>query len=325
MTTNIDAAVGVIGVGNMGRHHARVYRELPNTELVGVYDVDTEQAESVAEKCGTIVRELDELLDTADVVSIAVPTEYHHEMATKCIQRGVHTLIEKPFVLSRGEGEELIEMAEENDVTIQVGHIERFNPAVVALRNIIPDLDIISVTARRLGPPLDRQMPDSVVKDLMIHDLDILFWLINEQITSMAAFGGKHEYATVDFQFEDGSIGSLTASRVTQQKVRELEITAQQCQVVIDYIDQTVEIYRHSLPEYIESDGEIRYRHESIVERPMVENTEPLKNEITSFLSSVRTGDEPVVTAEDGLQALEYVFDIEQRIADRNDRKKEIK
>ncbi|MFH5801505.1 Gfo/Idh/MocA family oxidoreductase [Haladaptatus sp. CMAA 1911] len=324
MIKDTNAAVGVIGVGNMGRHHARVYRELPNTDLVGVYDVDTEQAKSVAEKCGTVVLELDDLLDAADVVSIAVPTKYHHEMATKCIQRGIHILIEKPFVLHRKEGEELIEMAEENDVIIQVGHIERFNPAVVALRDIIPDIDIISITARRLGPPLDRQMPDSVVKDLMIHDLDILFWLINESVTSMAAFGGDHEYATVDFQFENGSIGSLTASRVTQQKVRELEITAQQCQIVIDYIDQSVEIYRHSLPEYIESDGDIRYRHESIVERPMVENTEPLKNEISSFLNSVRSGDEPVVTAEDGLQALDYVLDIEQRIAN-GDGQKETK
>lgn len=310
-TEHVDA--GVIGVGNMGRHHARIYNELPNVNLSGVYDVSDEQASRVANKNGTRARELDELIERIDVASIAVPTEYHFEMARRCIENGVHVLVEKPFVERREQGEELLSMADRNDVVVQVGHIERFNPAVVALRDIVPDIDIISVNARRLGPPLERHMNDSVVKDLMIHDIDVLFWLVDEPVSSVAAFDSNEAYTTANFEFEDGTIGSLTASRVTQRKVRELTITAHSCQIVVDYIDQSVKIYRHSLPEYIEENGDVRYRHESIVERPMVDNTEPLKSELSSFVESARTGETPHVTGKDGLRALEYVTEIEDR------------
>lgn len=314
-------AAGVIGVGNMGRHHARVYGELPNVDLVGVYDADEEQARQVADKNGTSTYDLEKLLAVADVVSIAVPTPYHSEIAEQCIREGVHVLVEKPFVESQAEGEELLALASRNDVVVQVGHIERFNPAVIALRDIVPDIDIISVTARRLGPPLDRHMGDSVVKDLMIHDIDILLWLVDSDVDSVSAFTGNEAYTTANLQFENGVIGNLTASRVTQRKVRELTITAQKCQIVVDYIDQSVEIYRHSLPEYIEENGDVRYRHESIVERPMVENSEPLKNELSSFLDSVRTGERPHVTGKDGLRALEYVTEIEELAAENDERR----
>jgi predicted dehydrogenase len=295
----------------MGRHHARVYNELPDANLVGVYDVDDEQAQEIAEKNGTEALGLDELLDRADVVTIAVPTAYHYEMASHAIEQGVHILVEKPFVEDRDEGEELLAMADQNDAIVQVGHIERFNPAVMALRDIVPDLDIISVDARRLGPPIERHLGDTVVRDLMIHDIDILLWLIDAKVSSVAAFDTDEAYTTANFEFEDGTVGSLTASRVTQRKVRELTITAHSCQVSVDYIDQTVEIYRHSLPEYIEENGDVRYRHESIVERPMVENAEPLKSELSSFVDAARTGSTPVVSGEDGLRAVEYVDEIE--------------
>ena len=312
MSSNTDKLdAGVIGVGSMGRHHARVYSELPDANLVGVYDADEGRAREIAEKNGTKSRSLDELLDHVDAVSVAVPTQYHFEMAKRAIKAGVHVLVEKPFVDERDQGEELLALADRNDVLIQVGHVERFNPAVMALRDIVPDVDIISVDAKRLGPPLDRQMDDSVVKDLMIHDIDILFWLVDSKVSSVAAFDSDVAYTTANFAFEDGTIANLTASRVTQRKVRKLTITAHSCQIAVDYIDQTVEIYRHSLPEYIEKNGDVRYRHESIVERPMVENNEPLKSELSSFFDSVRTETEPVVSGEDGLRAVEFVDEIE--------------
>jgi len=302
---------GVIGTGSMGRHHARVYNELPESNLTGIYDVDNEQAAQVAAENGTESLGLDELLARVDAVSIAVPTVHHYEIAKQCIDQGVHVLVEKPFVDEQQQGEELIDLAEENDVQIQVGHIERFNPAVVALKDIIPDIDIISVKAERLGPPLDRTVKDSVVKDLMIHDIDILLWLIDENVSSVSALDSDEAYTTANFEFEDGSIGSLTASRVTQRKVRTLTITAHSCQIEVDYIDQTVEIYRHSLPEYIEENGDVRYRHESIVERPMVKNEEPLKSELSSFIDSAGSGEAPEVLGRDGLRAVEYVDKIE--------------
>lgn len=303
---------GVIGVGSMGQHHARIYNELPEATLVGVYDVDTEQATQIAEKNGTEALALDELLASVEVVSIAVPTAFHYEMATKAIDHGVHVLIEKPFVDDRDQGEELLAQADENDVIVQVGHIERFNPAVMALRDVVPDLDIISVDAKRLGPPIDRELGDTVVRDLMIHDIDILLWLIDAPVTSVAAFDTDKAHTTANFEFDDGTVGSLTASRVTQRKVRELTITADSCHVEVDYIDQSVEIYRHSLPEYIEENGDIRYRHESIVERPIVKNAEPLKSELAAFIDAAQTGSMPTVSGQDGLRAVEYVEAIEE-------------
>lgn len=310
ISTEMDA--GVIGVGSMGRHHARVYNELPGANLIGVYDADTEQATQIAKKNGTESLELDELLASVEVVSVAVPTAYHYEMATKAIEHGVHVLVEKPFIDERDQGEKLLAQADENNVIIQVGHIERFNPAVMALRDIIPDLDIISVDARRLGPPIDRELGDSVVRDLMIHDVDILLWLIDASVTSVAAFDTNDAHTIANFEFNDGTVGSLTASRVTQRKVRELTITAESCHVEVNYIDQTVEIFRHSLPEYIEEDGDIRYRHESVVERPMVDNAEPLKSELSAFIDAAQTGSVPTVSGQAGLRAVEYVEAIEE-------------
>ena len=311
--------VGVIGVGSMGHHHARVYNQLSGATLVGVSDVDTERAGEVANEFDTEVLSRRELLTQVDAVSIAVPTQFHREVAMDCIEHGVDILIEKPLAGSAEEATDIVEAAESAGLTVQVGHIERFNPAVVALQDIIADIDIISVDAERLGPPLDRDIEDSVVKDLMIHDIDILHWLIDLSASSISVFDSNEAHTTANFQFEDGTIASLTASRVTQRKVRKLTITAHSCRIEVDYIDRTVEIYRHSLPEYIEKDGDMRYRHESIVERPMVGNEEPLKNELSSFLDSLQSGEAPRVSGRDGLQVVEYVDKIEDLATSEND------
>ncbi|TQQ79344.1 Gfo/Idh/MocA family oxidoreductase [Halonotius terrestris] len=304
-------AAGVIGVGSMGRHHARVYSELPDVELVGVTDVDTAAAESVAAEYGTQAMSREELLAAADIVSIAVPTPYHYETAVACIDNDVDILIEKPFVEKLDQGRDLAERAREAGVTLQVGHIERFNPATSVLSEIVPDLDIVAIDIDRLGPPVDRGGDDSVVMDLMIHDIDILLSLVDGDIDSMSAAARDEGHANVQFEFDDGAIASLTASRLTQQKVRQLSVTAESCRVNVDFISQTVEIHRHSMPEYIESNGDIRFRHESVVERPIVDNGEPLKAELAAFVTSAREGSEPVVTAEDGLRVLAVANEIE--------------
>lgn len=304
-------SAGVIGVGSMGRHHARVYTELPGVSLVGVTDVDSAAAESVADEYGTQAKSREELLATADLVSIAVPTPYHYETAQACIDNGVDILIEKPFVEEFSEGRALAERARKNDITLQVGHIERFNPATSVLSEIVPELDIVAIDINRLGPPVDRGGDDSVVMDLMIHDIDILLSLVDSDIDSLAAADRDEGYTAVQFQFDDGAIASLTASRLTQQKVRTLSVTARSCRVTVDFISQTVEIHRHSMPEYIESNGDIRFRHESVVERPIVDTGEPLKAELSAFVTAVREGSEPIVTAEDGLRVLEVASEIE--------------
>jgi len=303
---------GVIGVGSMGRHHARVYRELPETELIGVADADADAAQEAADTYETAAMDLDELIGAVDAVSIAVPTPYHYETASKALDSDTHVLVEKPFVDSLDAGQRLIDRARERDLTLQVGHIERFNPAIRALTDIVPDLNVIAVDARRLGPPLDRDLQASAVLDLMIHDLDVLLALIGDDATVTEAAGAADgQYVTATVDLEGGVVGSLTASRVTQQKVRELSITAEECQVHVDYISRSVQIHRHSIPEYIEENGNVRYRHENIVEHPTVDNGEPLKKELSAFAESIEEGTEPVVTGEDGLAALELAREIE--------------
>jgi len=304
-------AAGVIGVGNMGQHHARVYSELPTTTLVGVTDTDGEQATEVAEEYGARTMSRSDLLEEADLVSVAVPTRYHAETVQECIENDVDVLVEKPFVDDREVGRELANDARAAGVTLQVGHIERFNPAVEVLADIVPDLDIVSVDIDRLGPPLDRDSEDSVVMDLMIHDVDILLSLIDEPIETLSAVARDDQHATAQFQFEGGAVATVTASRRTQQKVRQLSITAETCRVNVDFTSQNVEIHRRSVPEFVESNGDIRYRHESVVERPMVQNGEPLKSQLAAFVDAAATGEEPVVTAEDALDVLEVIERIE--------------
>lgn len=302
---------GVIGVGSMGQNHARVYSELPSATLLGVCDADKEQANTIAAEYGTLAMDRSELLDAVDVVSVAVPTPYHYETVLECIDRGVDVLVEKPFVDNLEKGRELANRARDADVTLQVGHIERFNPATRVLADIVPDLEVVAIDIDRLGPPLERTNGDSVIMDLMVHDIDILLSLVDSDIESVSAVARDEGHATAQFKFEDESLATLTASRRTQQKVRKLSITAESCRVNVDFITQSVEIHRRSHPEYIESDGEIRYRHESVVERPMVENGEPLKAELDAFVTAARDGTEPLVTAEEAIRVLELVMQIE--------------
>jgi len=293
--------VGTIGVGSMGRQHARVYSELPCVELVGVCDARGERAAGVAEAYDTETYDRGELLAAVDAVSVAVPTEYHYDVVRECLRADVHVLVEKPFVESREQGEALGELAAERDLILQVGHIERFNPATRVLADIVPDLDVVAFDVDRLGPPIERDIRDTVVMDLMVHDLDILLSLVDAPVADISAISRGEGYVAVQLAFADGTVAALTASRMTRQKVRRLSVTAESCRVNVDFIDQAVDIHRESFPEYVEANGDIRYRHESVVEQPMVENGEPLKAELESFLEAVETGSAPEVTPEDAL------------------------
>lgn len=301
-------SVGVVGVGSMGQHHARVYQELPTADLVGISDVNQTQADKMADKYGTTAMSLESLLSVADAVSIVVPTVYHYEMGMAAIEAGVDMLIEKPIADDPAAGRELMAEASDAGVTIQVGHVERFNPAVRTLSEIATDLEVIAVDSQRLGPPTDREIGDGVALDLMIHDADILLSLVDEPVADVyAAETAADQYVAATVEFENGVVGTLTASRVTQQKIRTLAVTADDCRVNVDYMAQSVQINRHSLPEYIETNGDVRYRHENVIERPTVENGEPLKKELASFVEAITTGTDPIVTAADGIRALELV------------------
>lgn len=315
--------VGVIGVGNMGQYHTRVYNELSETELIGVADADLSRARQIAEEHSTDAYDIGELLDRVDMVSVAVPTQYHSDVARECIAAGVDLLIEKPLVEDPKDGRDLIEYADTNDIILQVGHIERFNPAVRTLMGMVNDLDIIAINAERLGPPLTRAIEDTAIMDLMIHDLEILMAIVEEEVTSVQTVGNHGaRYAASLLQFESGIIGQLTASRVTQRKIRQLTITAADCWVKVDYIDQSIEIHRQSTPEFVNR-GDIHHRHANVVERLSIDHTEPLKNELSSFAEAVRRHEEPVVTGEDGLRALELTQTIDEMASDSDEEQNE--
>jgi predicted dehydrogenase len=306
--------VGVVGVGSMGQHHARVYNQLSGANLIGIADADTQRAAEVAEQYETDHLSTEELLTDAEAVSVVVPTQYHYDVVTSCLDKGVATLIEKPILKSLDMAEKLLSEIEKAGVPVQVGHIERFNPAVSVVSKIANDLDILSVRARRLGPEPDRRIQDSAVLDLMIHDIDIVLSLFEEMptaVTGTATREGRHASALLEFGPD--RIASLTASRKTQKKVRVLEITSEECFIEIDYLDQSVEVHRNSVPEYIEEDGAIRFKHESLVERPVVQNGEPLRRELNSFAQAVKDGSTPEVTAQDGVDALSVALDIEKQ------------
>jgi predicted dehydrogenase len=315
MTDGGPLKVGVIGVGSMGAHHARVYAGLPDVELVGVADANWERAQEIASKHGTRPLNRATLLRAVDAVSVAVPTQYHASVVREAFDTDTHVLVEKPFVDDPAEGRELLALAEDRDLRLQVGHIERFNPAVRALMDVLPEMDVIAVDARRLGPPVDRENSDSVVKDLMIHDLDILLSLFDSDVDEVFAAGIRGEpHATATLELDNGVLGTLTASRITHQKIRKLSVTGRECRVNVDYLTQSVRIHRHSLPGYVESDGDVRYRSESVVERPQVKNGEPLQAELASFVSAVNAGTTPEVTGYDGLRVLELINQISDEI-----------
>lgn len=316
-TNGTGLNVGVIGVGSMGQHHARIYDELPAAELVGVFDADDERAATIAEKHETTPMGIDELLASVSAVSIAVPTQFHFDIAKQCLEHGVAPLIEKPVVADAAKGDELRKFAAMTDIPVQVGHVERFNPAVQVVQDIVDDLNVLAISAERLGPPPNRTIEDSAVIDLMIHDLDIVLSLVDgtpESVTSTGVRENRYGTATIDF--DSGEVATLTASRLTQRKVRKLKITAEDCVVEVDYIDQSVEIHRQSLPSYIEEEEGVRYRHESIVEHPTVPSSEPLKSELESFLDTVATDSEPEVTLRDGIRALRLAQTIEEGALD---------
>jgi predicted dehydrogenase len=310
----VTLPVGVVGVGRMGRQHARVYNELPDVELVGVVDADADRAAHVASEYETDALDLDELCAVADAVSIAVPSAYHYSVTKQCLEAGVHALVEKPFVRRVDEGQRLVDLAAATDRRLQVGHVERFNPAVVELHDVLSDMEIVAVEAKRLGPPVEPTPDDDPVMDLMIHDLDVLFALFGDDVEFGYASCPEPEHVVAQLEFADGPTATLTASRCTQKKVRTLTVTAREALVELDYTDQTIRVHRHSVPEYIEQNGDVRYRHGSIVEHPLVESAEPLRAELAGFRDAIATGEPPRVTGEQGLRAVRAAHRV-QRLA----------
>ena len=298
--------VGVIGIGNMGWNHARVLSLLRDAELVGVADPDAARGALAKEQFGCEWFEnYNALIPEVEAVCIAVPTLLHHPVGMACLQAGVHVLIEKPIAASEQEARELIAAAEQADRLLQVGHIERFNPAFRELLNVVANEEVVVLEGRRHSPHADRANDVSVVLDLMIHDIDLVLELAGAPVVGFAAAGGRSgdgpiDYVTATLNFANGVAASLTASKMSHRKVRCLSAHCRASLVEADFLHRNLRIHRRAQESYSATRGELLYRHDGFIEEVSITPTEPLYAELEHFLQCVRGTARPAV---DGLQA----------------------
>jgi predicted dehydrogenase len=307
----------------MGAYHALAYAELVEADLVGVVDLDPDRARTVARHydAGAFTDHRD-LIGRADVVSVAVPTEEHFRVARDLLEAGVSVLVEKPMTPTLEEARELFAVARRAGAVLHVGHVERFNGAVQELRNIVDRPMLIE--SRRLGPFVPRVQKDTVVMDLMIHDLDIVLGLVDSTPRRLTAMGssvhsGATDIANVQIGFESGTIALITASRATEEKIRVLAVTQPDAYVVLDYSEQDIRIHRRAAQEYTLNRESIRYRRASFVEHVQVHKDNPLKLEILHLVRAVRrsrAGEKVVLAETEDLRSLAMALEIERMIRD---------
>ena len=261
-------------------------------DLIGIVDADAGKAARLAAQYDSqAFTDHRELFGKVDVVSIAVPTPLHFEIAKECLEAGISVLVEKPLTSTLEEARDLFRIARERNVVLHVGHVERFNGAVQELRKIVANP--ILVESRRLGPFVPRVQHDTVVMDLMIHDVDIVLGLVDSEVRRITAAGARvhsarSDVANVQILFESGTVANITASRATEHKVRTLAITQPDAYIFLDYTDQDIQIHRRAASEYVLNRESIRYRQESFVEHLFVHKENPLKLEILHILKAVR-------------------------------------
>jgi predicted dehydrogenase len=314
---------GVVGTGHMGQYHVLVYAELADVDLVGVADIDPERAKAVADRHDTrAFSDHRALIGRVDVASVAVPTEEHFPVARDLLEAGISVLVEKPMAPTLEEARELFRVANRTGAVLHVGHVERFNGAVDELKRLVTAP--ILIESRRLGPFVPRVQKDTVVMDLMIHDIDIVLGLVDAPPVRLAAQGAAvhsevADVATVQLRFASGAVATITASRATEEKIRTLAITQRDAYIVLDYTEQDIHVYRRAAQEYTMNRESIRYRRASFVEHLKVHRDNPLKLEIQHLLGATRRrgAGEPIAPAQqDDLRSLAMALEIERMIRD---------
>jgi predicted dehydrogenase len=304
----VTVRVAVIGVGALGKHHARILAALPGAELAGVVDTNEARAREIAATAGVPwATSAGELPWPVDAVTVAVPTESHLSVALPFLERGIAVLVEKPLARDAGEARRMIHAATKSGAVFGVGHTERYNPAVAAVRPLIDNPRFIEV--HRLGTFPDRSLDIDVVFDLMIHDLDVVLSLVPSEVTSVEAVGvavltPKPDIANARLRFASGCIANVTASRISRDRVRKIRLFQRDSYISVDYAAQEAEHWR-----LIKTSGAMPAIDGGKVD---VANEEPLKRELADFVAAVRDKRPPGVTGADGLRALELA----QRITD---------
>lgn len=318
--------VGVVGTGHLGALHTKMFKQISNCELVGIYDSNPEQAKAVSESLNVpSFSNLDFLLSKVEAVSIAATTSAHYELAKNCMEAGIHIFIEKPITTSIEEGEILVKLAEEKKLILQVGHIERFNPGLVSLEKYIDNPKFIQ--SDRLAQFNPRGTDVAVVLDLMIHDIDIILSLVKSDVKQIEASGvavvSDHiDIANARIVFENGAVANVTASRISQKKMRKMRMFQRDTYIALDFVTGVSEIYRLIPPDSQSSADSISFgeigvgekKKKLIYEQPQPKELNALEYELELFVNSVAENKKPVVSGEDGLKALKVAQIIIQKI-----------
>ena len=303
--------VGVIGVGHLGQHHARVYTELLDARLVGIADADENRGHFVCENLGVpYYTNMEDLIERQrpDALSIVVPTSFHYSIAKQALEKGIHVLIEKPVTTRPSEAEELLNIAAQKNLVLQVGHIERFNGAIRYISQTVRDP--LFLESKRIGPLPARISDVGVVLDLMIHDIDIVLSLVSSKISRIAATGRRvlteyEDIASAQITFENGTMAHILVSRVAEKRQRQLDIMERERHIIVNYETQDVQVHRCVR----DSKGVTE-----IIERPVFPKSEPLKLELAHFVACVREKRQPLVGIRDGKRALEVAVEVLQQI-----------
>jgi len=305
---------GVIGVGRMGTYHVGILSELDKVELSAVVDIDSKSRKVIEKNYETLgFDNYRDIYDKIDVAVVAVPTGMHYPIAKDLLNAGIHVLLEKPCANKLDHARELFQIAEDKNLTLHIGHVERFNGAVQELHKIVEAP--IFVECKRMGPFSNRIKDDGVVLDIMIHDIDIILNLIKSKVVEVhvlgsSVFSDKDDLVNAQLKFENGCIANIIASRASQNQVRTLSITQKDSFVVLDYTDQEIYVHRKSSSEHKLSKDSLRYKQESLVERIFVHKDNPLKLELQHFLDCATNGSPRKVAIDNELYSLEIALDI---------------
>src|SRR6266403_2530257 len=297
--------IGVVGVGHIGSNHARLYAEIPSAEFTAVYDVDAFRSRTIGAKFGAApAKSLDEFIEMVDAASVATPTNTHYQIARSLLAKDKHVLVEKPITDNTEHAAELADLAARNELILQVGHVERFNPVLGALETNLTHPRFIE--AHRLSPYSERGTDIGVVLDLMIHDLEVILHFVRSPLWSIDAVGvpvlsKSEDIANVRLHFEDGCVANVTSSRISPERMRKIRIFQEDAYLSLDYQNQSGEIYRRAWGRITRDKVEI-------------ERDEPLKRQLTSFIECASTGREPRVSGFQATAALELAVEITKRI-----------
>ncbi len=318
--------IGVIGVGHLGQHHAKHYKNLSSAELIGIFDEDKTAGELISEKYKVkLFNSIDSLIDEVEAVSVVTPTKSHYKISKLCIQNNIHVFIEKPITATLKQADSLLKLSEKSKTIIQVGHIERLNPALIALKyyNVNPKL----IEIQRLAPYTARGTDVPVVLDKMIHDIDIILSLVNSKVETIDASGlsiltDSLDIAHARISFQSGTVASIMSSRIAKDDVRKIKLFQKDLYATIDLLMESTEIYKVTNDRNHQEKGEglsIPFQYKSknryiIYDKPNLPKYDSLKEELNNFILSIRGIEKPIVSGQDAKDALEVATIIERKI-----------